>query len=78
MRVYETIFYNKLLLTNNKSVIDFSYYNAQYIKIFDRPENIDYSFIKAELTVDYKYNEEFSPIALIDDIRVRLFGGKEL
>lgn len=77
-RVYETIFYNKLLLTNNKSVIDFSYYNAQYIKIFDRPENIDYSFIKAELTVDYKYNEEFSPIALIDDIRARLFGGKEL
>lgn len=72
IRPYEATCYNKKLLTNNKNIFDFSYYNPIYIQYFDRVENIDWGWVKEESMIDYNYRGEFSPIYLIKDIQNRI------
>ena len=70
MRVYESIFYNKKLITNNSNVKTNNYYNENYMKIFTTEEelkNIDLSFINDENS-NYFYKGDFSPIKLINYI----------
>ena len=61
LRPYEAIVYNRKLLTNNKSILDFEFYNPQYMQYFEKPEDIDWEWIKKKENVDYGYNGEFSP-----------------
>lgn len=65
-RFLESVLYNKKLLTNNVAIKKNGYYNSDFIQIFSNPEDIDISFIQKQVDVDYKYNNEFSPIHLID------------
>lgn len=69
LRFLEAVFYNKKLYTNWKGVVNSPYYDPRYIKVFEKPEDLDYGFIKERIDVDYKYKGELSPIKLLDIIR---------
>lgn len=68
LRYYEAICYNKKLLTNNKNVVNLPFYNPDYIHIFEKPEDIDWDWVKERIPVDYHYDGRFSPTHLIDNI----------
>lgn len=72
LRAYEAITYNKKLLTNNPSILNFPYYNPRYIKFFKNLNDIDESFIIENIKVNYGYKGEYSPIMFIKDINKRL------
>lgn len=67
-RYYEAVCYNKKLLTNNKNVVNLPYYNPEYIHIYERPEDIDWDWVKERVPVDYHYDGIFSPLRLLDKI----------
>lgn len=67
-RYYEAICYNKKLLTNNKNVVNLPFYNPDYIHVFERPEDIDWNWVKERVPVDYHYDGRFSPIHLLERI----------
>lgn len=67
-RYCEAVVYNKRLLTNNKRTADFDFYRPEYIQIFDKIEDIDWSFVQKEEEPDYGYQGEFSPLYLIKKI----------
>lgn len=68
MHYCEAVCYNKKLLTDNKAVVNLPYYNPEYIKVFEKPEDIDCGWIKERIPVDYGYDGSFSPSRLIDKI----------
>lgn len=68
LRYYEAVCYNKKLLTNNKNVVNLPFYNPDYIHVFEKPEDIDWDWVKKRIHVDYHYDGRFSPTHLIDNI----------
>lgn len=68
LRYYEAVCYNKKLLTNNKNVVNLPFYNPEYIHVFEKPEDIDWNWVKERIPVDYHYDGRFSPTHLIDRI----------
>lgn len=68
LRYYEAICYNKKLLTNNKDVVNLPLYDPRYMKIFEKPEDIDIEWIKNRENIDYHYDGRFSPSRFIDKI----------
>lgn len=68
LRYYEAVCYNKKLLTNNKNVVNLPFYNPDYIHVFEKPEDIDWNWVKERIPVDYHYDGCFSPTHLIDKI----------
>lgn len=72
LRSYEAVVYNRKLLTNNKGILEFPFYNPKYMKYFDNVQNIDWNWVKDDSKVDYGYKGEFSPLYLLDDIKNRL------
>ena len=67
-RYYEAVCYNKKLLTNNKNVVNLPFYDPRYMKVFEKPEDIDWAWVKERIPVDYHYDGRFSPVHLIDKI----------
>ena len=65
LRYFESIFYNKKLITNNNRIVNYPYYNPQWMKIIEKPEDIDVEWVKNSEIVDYHYNGEFSPIHFV-------------
>lgn len=61
LRYYEAVCYNKRLLTNNQSVVNLPYYDDRFIKIFHSAADIDYDWIKEDISADYRYSGNFSP-----------------
>lgn len=68
IRYYEAVCYNKKLLTNNPNISRFPYYNPNYMKIFITAEDIDISWLKRKMTVEYHYKGDFSPVHLLDAV----------
>lgn len=68
LRYFEAVCFNKKLLTNNPNIKELPFYNEKYMKIFNSVDDIDCEWVKKEETIDYKYNNEFSPIYLLDKI----------
>lgn len=66
LRLKEAVCYNKLLLTNNQTVVDSPYYNSRYMQVFDKVEDINLSAF--DLHPDYPYQGEFSPQKLMERI----------
>ena len=73
LRIYEAIVYNRKILTNNKAILDFKFYNPEYIQYFENVDDIDWDWVKKDIDVDYKYNNEFSPVHFINEICSKLF-----
>ncbi len=67
LRYFEAVVFNKKLLTNNPYVVDFPYYNPEYIKVFKDIGDIDINWLKADITVDYHYAGDFSPLKLLEE-----------
>ena len=62
MRFYEAVFYNKLLITNNSTAAKSDLYNPKYMQIISEVSDIDAAKILLQSDVDYKYNNEYSPV----------------
>lgn len=77
-RFLESVIYNKKLITNNLAVQKNSYYNSQFIKCVNKPEDIDVDFIKKDIKVDFGYKDEFSPVHLIDLIDKSLIESEKI
>ena len=71
-RFLEAVMYNKLLITNNSSVLKSKYYRKDYIQYVAKIDDIDPGFVTSSMEVDYKYNNEFSPVHLIEQIEREL------
>lgn len=54
LRYLEAICYNKKLLTNNNEIVNYPYYNENYMKVFNKIEDIDWEWVKRRETVRYK------------------------
>lgn len=67
LRLKEAVCYNKLLLTNNQTIINTPYYNSKYMQVFNKVDEIDLS--KFCNDVDYHYQGEFSPSLLMERIK---------
>lgn len=67
-RYYEAVCYNKKLLTSNKRVMEQPFYNPAYMHIFERPEDIDWDWVKERSHVDYHYDGRYSPLAMLKKI----------
>lgn len=68
LRYFEAVCFNKKLLTNNVNIKKLPFYNEKYMRIYDKIEDIDFEWVKRKEKFDYNYNNEFSPIFLIDKI----------
>lgn len=65
-RVCEAVCLDKLLLTNNKDILNAPFYNSEYISVFD-DSNIDTVFLNnlQKVSVDYRFRDEMSPKKLL-------------
>jgi hypothetical protein len=75
-RYYETVCYNKKLLTNNPSIKELSFYNPKYMQYFENVEDIDFEWVKRRETIDYHYNNEFSPNHILEKLE-KLFDNRD-
>ena len=66
LRYFEAVCYNKKLLTNNKDIVNYPYYNPYWMKIFEDVEDSDLDWVVMKEYLDYKYNGDFSPRKLIN------------
>lgn len=66
LRPYEAVVYNKKLLTNNKHIFEFQFYDERYMRYFEQIDDIDWDWIKEPVNVDYGYKGEFSPQILLN------------
>lgn len=66
LRYFESICYNKKLLTNNKNIVNYPFYNKENMRIFEKIEDIDIEWLKENREIEYNYNNEFSPVHLVD------------
>lgn len=68
MHYYEAVLYNKKLLSDNKDVVNLPFYNPDYIHIFEKPEDIDWEWVKKREPIEYYYDGRYSPTNLINKI----------
>lgn len=71
LRAYEAVVYNKKLVTNNPSIFKFPYYNEKYMLYVDDWKELNEDFLTKKVNINYHYNNEFSPINFIKDIKNR-------
>lgn len=76
LRAYEAIAFNKKLITNNKSIFEFPFYNPSFMYYFNDIQEINEDFLRKRVKVDYGYRDEYSPVAFIDLIKDMLNTGK--
>jgi hypothetical protein len=68
LRAEEAIIGNKKLLTNNVYMKENPYYKSGFIRIFSEICDEDIDFIMRKEDVEYNYQDDYSPILLIDHI----------
>ena len=61
MRFYEAVFYNKRLITNNRSAKKSELYNADYMQIIETDDDICLERVIGQEETEYNYQGEFSP-----------------
>ena len=67
-RYYEAVCYNKKLLTTNKNAVNLPFYNPAYIHIFEKPEDIDWEWVKERTPIEYGYDGRYSPSHMFDEV----------
>ena len=67
-RFLEAVLYNKRLISNNLSIKESKFYTPMYICLFSKPNDITTDIFKDDNSVNYHYNNEFSPLKLIEYI----------
>lgn len=67
-RFLEAIMYNRRLITNNPSVKKSPFYDPKKILCIDKVDTDIVDFVRNSRPVEYGYNDEFSPLRLIQKI----------
>ena len=70
LRTCEAIIFNKKLITNNAELANMPFYDSRFMRIFNRPEEIDINFIKSDIDVNYEYSGYFSPLIIIEKLLI--------
>ena len=70
LRPYEAVTYNRKLLTTNKTILKYKYYNPSYMQYFEKVEDINWDWVKSGEEFDFNYQGEFSPDKLLKNIIV--------
>lgn len=84
LRYYEAITYKKKLLTNNKNIVNFPFYDPRYMQYFSSVEDIDVDWLSRKESVDYNYQDEFATGPWLEklvgeiDKRLKEYSGKKL
>jgi len=60
LRYKEAVIYNKKLLTNNPEITHLPYYDARWMRYFEKAEDIDLEWLARVEDVDYGYKGDFS------------------
>lgn len=69
LRIQEAVVWNKKLITNNRNVDRMPCCkDSKWIHYFEKPEDIDWDFVKRNEAVDYHYNGEFSAKTWLEQI----------
>lgn len=76
-RYYEAVCYNKKLLTNNIGIFELPFYDSRYMKYFETVDEIDFDWVRRKEEIDYHYNNEFSPVYLLDKIANKIKGDEK-
>jgi len=71
-RFLEAVMYDIKLITDNASVLDSKFYNPKNIQYISDVDKIDPKFVKNREFDSFNYNDEFSPIYLLNDIDLKL------
>ena len=73
LRTWEAIFYDKLLLTNNKTINQAPFYNNKYIFIYESSKDFDERFhVNSKMRINYYYKEKLNPKYFLDFIEINL------
>ena len=73
LRTWEAIFYDKLLLTNNKTINQAPFYNNKYIAIYESSKDFDDRFhVNSKMKINYNYKEKLNPKCFLDFIESNL------
>lgn len=67
-RFLEAVMYNKKLITDNFTIAKSKFFNPRFMQCVREMADIDTDFVRRDVVVDYQYNNEFSPIHLIEQI----------
>lgn len=68
LRAMEAVCYNKKLITNNRKIFEFPFYNQEYMLFFDEISDIDPKFIEKKVDVNYYYKNEYSPYTFLSTV----------
>lgn len=69
IKYYEAVAYGKKLLTNYMHVKELPFYNESQIRYFRDISEIDWEWVKKPVECEYEYQNEFSPIKIVDFIK---------
>lgn len=72
LRLWESLLYNKKLLTNNSSIKKSSFYNPRQIIVFDNIRDIDKSCFNIDFRPNESLTKSISPLSLINLIENRI------
>lgn len=75
-RYYEAVCYNIKLLTNNLLIKELPFYDPRYIQIFDKPEDINWEWVRERSEVSFNYDGSFSPLKMLETIETELKANK--
>lgn len=67
-RSQEAIMYNKKLITDSLIVKDQKYYPSPHIMFYRNIDEIDPGFVKNQEMPDYNYQDDYSPVRVIEQI----------
>ena len=73
LRIQEAVIWNKKLITNNSNVARMPCCkDSEWIHYFEKPEDIDWDFVKRNEKVDYHYSGEYSAFKWLQAIENNL------
>ena len=72
IRVNEAIAYDKLLLSDNKYLLQNTLYDSKYMRVFESTDDIDVSFINDIQHVEYSNKQKMLPEEFLKDVEKHL------
>lgn len=71
LRFWDAVLYNKKIITNCQSVKNYSYFNTQYVLLFQNINDISKDFFSSS-SVDFYYKGDVSPLTIFKQMEEQL------